>query len=84
MSMDSVDYQNCIIVSNISDASHWLSKPDPTSVVKDYIIPNKMYELIKFKDGFDDENEIFILSEDGYYSTYYLTHKGQFIKIKEN
>lgn len=70
---------NYIPYPDINVCTHWLSEIDPVSVVKDYIIPNKFYELFKMKDSLSGEEEIFILSEDGCYSTYYLTHKGKFV-----
>lgn len=89
MSMDCIgeigetDYQDYIVTDDILKATAWLSLPDPESVVKDYIIPNKIYELLKQKDDIDME-EIYILDEEGYYTMYYLCHKGLFIIQKEN
>ena len=41
------DSQDYIIVDNIEDATHWLAQQDSQSYVREYIIPNKAYELIK-------------------------------------
>ena len=39
---------NCPIVTNdICNATHWKAKVDPESCVKEFIIPNKEYKLIK-------------------------------------
>ncbi len=67
--------QDYIFVDNIDDASHWVASFDPDSVVKDYIIPNKIYQVI---------DQDFILSEDGCFTTYWMCHKGQFINMKGN
>lgn len=73
---------NCPIVTNdICNATHWKAKVDPESCVKEFIIPNKEYKLIKHDNGFDQE-EYFIKSEDGNLSMYYMCHQGDFI-IKE-
>lgn len=70
------------ITNDISKATAWFSLPDTDSCIKDYIIPNKAYKLIKMKDGFEEE-DYFILSEDNHYSMYYMTHNGFFIIQKE-
>lgn len=70
--MELSDY---VIVEDIAEATAWVSCFDPDSIVKDYIIPNKVYKLI---DG------DLIASEDGNLSAYYMTHKGYFIKPKYN
>jgi len=74
---------NYTITNDISKATAWLSDYDPDSVVKDYIIPNKIYKLFKLQDDLNDE-ESFIKSEDGYYSQYFICHNGDFIIMKEN
>lgn len=74
---------NYISVDNINEASHWLSLPDKNSMIKNFIIPLKIYELFKLKDGITNEEEIYIFSEDYNYSCYYLCHKGMFLKRKE-
>jgi hypothetical protein len=63
---------NYTITEDIFKATHWLSKPDENSCIKEFIIPNKMYELI---------NHDLILSEDGNLTTYWMTHKGDFIIV---
>jgi hypothetical protein len=72
---------NPIVTENINDATHWVAEYDPESCVKDFIIPNKEYPLIKYDNGFDQE-DIFIESEDGLLSMYYFCHKGNFITKK--
>jgi len=69
------------IVKDVSLASHWIAYQDEKSCVKDYIIPGKKYELIKLTEQWDngEDEEYFILSEDGYYSMYYMAYKGEFI-----
>ncbi len=69
---------------DISEATAWVSYEDNVSPVKEFIIPNKMYKLIKQIDPFTEEEEYFIESEDGYLSMYYLSHAGAFIKPKYN
>lgn len=64
-----------IITDDISKATHYLAYPDETSIVKDFIIPGKAYELI---------DHDYILSEDGCLTTYWMCHKGDFIIQKEN
>lgn len=71
--------RNYTITDDITKATHWLSKPDNRSCIKDYIVPNKMYKLIKLKDEETDEDEYFIISEDNNYSMYYMIHHGNFI-----
>lgn len=69
------------ITNDISKATAWLSDYDPDSVVKEYIIPNKAYELFKLKDDLGEE-EYFIKGEDGCLSMYYLCYKGDYIIIE--
>lgn len=76
-----MDYSNYSITGDISKADAWLAYSDQESVVKEWIIPNKIYPLIKLKDNSTDEEEIYILSEDGTLSLYYLCHKGDYIKV---
>jgi hypothetical protein len=73
--------KNYEIVSDISRASHWLSYEDHESCIKDSIIPNKLYKLIKQKDEIGQE-EYFIQDEMGYLSMGYICHKGDYINIK--
>jgi hypothetical protein len=70
-----------IVTDDINEATHWVAKLDPESSVKEFIIPNKEYKLIKHDDGFEYQ-EYFIKGEDGNLSMYYLLHKGDYI-IKE-
>ncbi len=79
-----MDYQNYTVTNDISKATYWMSYSDQKSCVKDYIVPNKKYPLIKQKDNLTDEEDYFILSEDGVLSQYYMCHAGDFIKTKEN
>jgi hypothetical protein len=74
------------IVDDIAVASHWIAYPDEDSMIKEWIIPGKKYELIKIMEQWDSglEEEYFILSEDGCHSMYYMTHNGDFIIMKEN
>jgi len=65
--------------NSIENATHWMARADEDSVVKDYIIPDKAYELIKQKDPMTDEEEIFIRSEDDNLSMYYMCHAGDFV-----
>jgi len=71
------------VTNDIKKATHWMSKPDSKSCVKEFIIPNKAYKLIRrngtWDEGMESESEIFIRSEDGCLSLYYLCHKGVFI-----
>lgn len=70
------------ITDDISKANYWISYPDEESCVKEWIIPGKKYELIKIAEQWDDgirEEEYFIKSEDGFYSMYYICHKGDFV-----
>jgi hypothetical protein len=69
--MELSDY---VITEDISEATAWVSELDENSIVKEFIIPNKIYKL------YGD----LIESEDGYLSTYYMTYKGYFIKPKYN
>ncbi len=62
--------KNYTVTKDIFKATHWLAKPDENSIIKEFIIPGKAYELI---DG------DLILSEDGNLTAYWMTHKGQFI-----
>jgi hypothetical protein len=66
--------KNYTVTKSISKCTHWLAKPDDTSIVKEFIIPGKAYEMI---DG------DLILSEDGNLTAYWMTHKGIFIKMKK-
>lgn len=70
------------VTNDIKKATHWMSKPDVKSCVKEFIIPNKAYKLIRRNGTWDegmDEEEYFIISEDGCLSTYWMCHKGDFI-----
>lgn len=79
-----MELSNYTVTNDISEATAWLSLPDPQSVVKDYITPNKLYEIIKIKDQETEEDEFYIESEDGFNSMYYACHKGIFIKGELN
>lgn len=76
---------NYTIVNNVEDATHWIAYTDEKSCVKEWIIPGKVYELVKLIEQWNDgeEEEYFILSEDGYHSMYYMTHNGDFIIAKD-
>ncbi len=75
-----MEYQ---ITNNITEATHWLAHTDNKSKVKDYIEPNKVYELIKHEDGFGEE-ECFIKGSDGSLNMYWMCYNGSFLKAKEN
>ncbi len=69
---------NYTVTEDISKATHWLAHKDSNSCVKEFIIPEKVYPLIKYDDGFNEE-ESFIKAEDGSLSMYFMCHKGDFI-----
>ncbi|MCE5220027.1 MAG: hypothetical protein LLF98_01865 [Clostridium sp.] len=71
------------LTNDVSKADFWISYPDKESSVKDFIIPNKMYKLIKHEDGFGEE-DYFIEAEDGSLNMYYLCHRGFFLIVKES
>jgi flavin-dependent dehydrogenase len=71
------------ITTNISNATHWVAHTDTQSKVKDYITPNKIYEVIKHEDGFVEE-DYFIKGDDGTLDMYWLVHNGSFLKVKES
>ena len=70
-----MELSNYTITDNIEEATAWIAYHDNDSVVKELIIPNKIYELI---------DHDFILSEDMNLTTYWMCHKGDFIIMKEN
>jgi len=78
-----MDYQNYTVTNDISKANAWVSFPDETSCVKDFIIPNKIYPLIKQIDNSIDEEDYYILTEDGVLSMYYMCHAGNFVIVKD-
>ena len=62
------------ITDDVTKASHWIAYPDSKSVVKEWIIPGKAYQII---------DQDFILSEDGNLTVYWMNHKGDLIIMND-